>query len=221
MENFRVLFVATLFILNAYAAPRVAPDSAESSEASDKKNTDTVLVLPGRGNVFSSSVFDLPAEEEFEDDGLEGFPGSSYFPFRSNVFDGFFSSMQNAMNRLREQMAGVLAGQIGQGIGPWGNIPEGANTTSTTKIIDGHVVTINETTYTDGDENSGAIFRVRVIDVKPQNETLEIEGNPEAKPVIPSGPKKDVENTTPARSVETVEDLENEIPKNQVDTLTA
>lgn len=101
------------------------------------------------------------------------------------------------------------------------------------QIIDGHVVTINETTYTDGDENSGAIFRVRVIDVKPQNETLEIEGNPEAKPVIPSGPKKDVEqvnkagpkkdveNTTPARSVETVEDLENEIPKNQVDTLTA
>ena len=89
------------------------------------------------------------------------------------------------------------------------------------QIIDGHVVTINETTYTDGDENSGAIFRVRVIDVKPQNETLEIGGNPEAEPVTPSGPKKEAENTTPPRSVETVEDLENEIPKNQVDTLTA
>lgn len=42
------------------------------------------------------------------------------------------------MNRLREQMATMLSTRIGQGAGffPWSSkIPEGANTTSTTKVI--------------------------------------------------------------------------------------
>lgn len=84
-------------------------------------------------------------------------------------------------------------------------IPEGANTTSTVKIIDGHVVTINETTYSSGDENGGTAFRIRIIDVKPENDTLLISnGNAE-----PTTVKTEAEG-----SRETVEDMNNEISKN-------
>ncbi|GAB1865455.1 Icarapin [Camponotus japonicus] len=84
-------------------------------------------------------------------------------------------------------------------------IPEGANTTSTVKVIDGHVVTINETTYTSGDENGGTAFRIRIIDVKPENDTLLISnGNAE-----PTTVKTEAEG-----SRETVEDMNNEISKN-------
>ncbi|KMQ93703.1 icarapin-like protein [Lasius niger] len=91
-------------------------------------------------------------------------------------------------------------------------IPEGANTTSTTKIINGHVVTINETTYTSGDENGGTAFRIRIIDVKPENDTLPVIGGGNAEPTTVKAEA--------AESVETVEDFNNEIP-NQKDVLTA
>jgi len=81
------------------------------------------------------------------------------------------------------------------------------------QIIDGHVVTINETTYSSGDDNSNTAFRIRIIDVKPQNET-----------VIGGGGVGNAERTTmraeAPESIETVEDFNNEIPKN-TDTLTA
>ncbi|XP_024876109.1 icarapin-like [Temnothorax curvispinosus] len=92
-------------------------------------------------------------------------------------------------------------------------IPEGANTTSTTKIINGHVVTVNETTYMTGDALSGTAFRIRIIDVKPQNDTeLTRDGGN-------AGPESTVK-PEPSESRETVEDLNNEISKN-VETLTA
>lgn len=77
------------------------------------------------------------------------------------------------------------------------------------QIIDGHVVTINETTYTSGDESSGTAFRIRIIDVKPQNDTgLISDVTTKAQP--DSG-----------ESVETVEEFNNEISKSGGDTLTA
>ncbi|XP_029669216.1 icarapin-like [Formica exsecta] len=91
-------------------------------------------------------------------------------------------------------------------------IPEGANTTSTTKIINGHVVTINETTYTSSDENGGTAFRIRIIDVKPENDTLPTFGGDNAEPTT-------VRAEAP-ESRETMEDMNNEIPKN-TDVLTA
>lgn len=94
-------------------------------------------------------------------------------------------------------------------------IPEGANTTSTVKIIDGHVVTINETTYEADDENGGTAFRIRIIDVKPQNETLPPIGS-DAGPTTPRAVAP--VNT---ESAETVEDFNNEISKNGGDTLNA
>lgn len=97
------------------------------------------------------------------------------------------------------------------------------------QIINGHVVTINETTYMDGDDEFKTLIRVRVIDVKPENETiLATEGGAETVTILPvetstapDAANGEEERTTPARSIETVEDLDNEIPKNQVDTLTA
>ncbi|XP_070161479.1 icarapin-like [Polyergus mexicanus] len=94
-------------------------------------------------------------------------------------------------------------------------IPEGANTTSTTKIINGHVVTINETTYTSGDENGGTAFRIRIIDVKPENDTLPTLGGDNAEPITVRA-----EAAPESESRETMEDMNNEIPKN-TDVLTA
>lgn len=83
------------------------------------------------------------------------------------------------------------------------------------QVINGHVVTINETTYTSGDDISGTAFRIRIIDVKPQNDTL---------PPIGS----DADATTPrttapenTESAETVEDFNNEISKNENTSLNA
>ncbi|XP_018352983.1 PREDICTED: icarapin-like [Trachymyrmex septentrionalis] len=92
------------------------------------------------------------------------------------------------------------------------SIPPGANTTSTVKIIDGHVVTINETVYSKNDSNGGAVFRIRIIDVKPQNETEVIGGGSTEQPSV--RPEPDSE------SREIVEEFNNEISKN-TETLTA
>ncbi|XP_072743342.1 icarapin-like [Anoplolepis gracilipes] len=122
-------------------------------------------------------------------------------------FDFTFPSLfAETMNRMRQNLMNYF-----WSVPDFTNIPipEGANTTSTTKIINGHVVTINETTYTSGDEFSGTAFRVRIIDVKPANDTLSIDA--ESATVKPEA----------TESRETVEDFNNEIPKNTEDTLTA
>lgn len=110
----------------------------------------------------------------------------------------------------------------------WSTAPKGTNTTSTTNIIHGHVVTINETTYADGGDDFGVQIRVRVVDIKPENETIpetergpNTEGTTGPTNVATQATPRQEEPTTPARSVETLEDFDNDIPKNQVETLTA
>ncbi|CAL1683651.1 unnamed protein product [Lasius platythorax] len=122
------------------------------------------------------------------------------------VLPNFFSE---SLNRLRQNLMNYFWNMPDITDIP---IPEGANTTSTTKIINGHVVTINETTYTSGDENGGTAFRIRIIDVKPENDTLPVIGGGNAEPTTVKAEA--------AESVETVEDFNNEIP-NQKDVLTA
>lgn len=85
-------------------------------------------------------------------------------------------------------------------------------------------MTINETIYSDGNDTEGTVIRVRVIDVKPQNGTTTLPEN-DNETVIPTSTITPTENdnneaTTPQRSVETVEDFDNEIPI-QGDTLNA
>ncbi|XP_076231593.1 icarapin-like [Calliopsis andreniformis] len=231
MKTFGVLLVAACLVACAHSFP----GARDSDESEEKKNVDTVLVLPSdtRERFIRPMAFDFP-DMSF-DDSLESPTWSWPTMFRSNPFDGWYSSMQGLMKRLKEQMAGILSRIPEQGVVPWGKIPEGANTTSTTKIINGHVVTINETTYMDGDDEYGTLIRVRVIDVKPQNETIlmtESEADAEVTTLPPQFTTTTAASTSTAststsddgstaRSVETIEDFDNEIPKNQVDTLTA
>jgi len=147
-----------------------------------------------------------------------GFPSVGYsddsseeddFDTPANFNFGMPNFFADSMNRLRQNLLSYF----------WNmhditnmKIPEGANTTSTTKVINGHVVTINETTYTTGDDVSGTAFRIRIIDVKPQNETVETSGAGEATTVKAE--------PAAAESRETVEEFNNEISKSP-DTLTA
>ncbi|XP_011694212.1 PREDICTED: icarapin-like [Wasmannia auropunctata] len=142
------------------------------------------------------SGFDSSEEEDFDSVGF------------NLAMPNFFSdSFRDTINGLRQRLLNYF----------WNmpditdiKIPDGANTTSTTKIINGHVVTINETTYTSGDELGGTAFRIRIVDVKPLNDTETIEGNTGEPAVRPESPE----------SRETVEDFNNEISKN-TETLTA
>lgn len=237
-----VLLVAACFVACTHSFPGLRDDDSD-----ENKNVDTVLVLGSDKQDsllrpvidFSDMSFDESAENP-----IWSWPGW----FKTNPFDSLQSSVQAMMKRLREQMIGIVSGISEEGVVPWGKIPDGANTTSTTKIVDGHVVTINETTYTDGDDVFATQIRIRIIDVKPQNETIlltESEADAEVTtlptrtatsstatntPTPRTGTdtatatataSSEDERSTPSRSVETVEDFDNEIPKNQVDTLTA
>lgn len=73
------------------------------------------------------------------------------------------------------------------------------------------MVTINETTYSTGDALSGTAFRIRIIDVKPQNDTETFDGGNLGPTTV---------KVEPSESRETVEDFNNEISKN-TETLTA
>ncbi|XP_066592459.1 icarapin-like [Prorops nasuta] len=222
------LYLATILLTCLLACTQAYPgstkESTDSNESVDKKDVETVLVLPSGNSGSSWNIPSIGDSSEFfnDDDYEDAYNPFSFNPFNSNPFDGLMTRMQDAMRKLREQMTGILS-RIPEhdGVGPFGKIPEGANTTSTTKIVDGHVVTINETTYVD--DNLGTVIRVRVVDVKPQNDTILMTESGIDKEVTTPIPDvtniydAEKENTTPERSVETVEDFDNEIPKNQGD----
>ncbi|CAL7944537.1 unnamed protein product [Xylocopa violacea] len=221
-----VLLVVASLVASAYCFP-----GARDNSNSDEKGLDTVLVLPSdtRDRVLGGSVDFLDGMGL--DDSLENPLWNFSNLFRSSIMDRWYSNLQANMKKLRDQLVGIFSRIPEEGTVNWSKIPEGANTTSTTKIIDGHVVTINETRYTDSNDEFGSAFILRVIDVRPLNDTIlqtESEAGSEVT-TLPSNvttrrgsdPANNEGRTTPSRSVETVEDFENEIPKNQVDTLTA
>ncbi|XP_015509604.1 icarapin-like [Neodiprion pinetum] len=187
---FRLLIFASALFAVAFAYPGARSASSESDE--DFEKVGPILVL--------------------SDDLEDGFGGSFFSSFPNNPFDGFLTRMQNMMKRLREQVAASLP-DLGSSDGLYDipKIPEGANTTSTTKVINGHVVTVNETTYSDGDENSGTVLRVRVVDIKPVNETENPDSEDVTTPANNEPPSSS--SSSPDRSVESLEDFsKNEIP---------
>jgi len=229
---------SALLLLTLVALAQCHPGSKRETELSEErdesnsgnKDTDTVLVLSDRGasNLFPNRpTFNFPSGFEDDDSFESAFGNSGFFrnPFRGNPFDGFLAGMESAMTKLREQMSSILTRLPDQsGFPSIGKIPDGANTTSTVKVIDGHVVTINETTYTDGDDSSGTVFRVRVVEVKPQNETLPVDSGVDTRLEGSDVNVDDTKEETTAnpRSVESVEEFDNnEIPKNPQDNLTA
>ncbi|EFA02354.1 uncharacterized protein vir-1 [Tribolium castaneum] len=124
-------------------------------------------------------------------------------------FDGLFESLAGMMARMRQQMEYLLNRlPVGNHTGvaaPFPGFPDidlgKGNTTSVTKVIDGHKVVINETEYKHEGDLGGAFFKVRIIDVLPDSSELTTEKNAE-------------EITT--KDIESVESsFENEIPKNK------
>lgn len=93
-------------------------------------------------------------------------------------------------------------------------------------MIDGHVVTVNETTYSSGDDNMGAVFRIKVVEVLP-SESPESEGDSGVKPETEAKPdseaKPDPEPTTSESEDADKHEETNEIPKvgSEVDDLNA
>ncbi|KAF5280010.1 hypothetical protein FQA39_LY05391 [Lamprigera yunnana] len=118
-----------------------------------------------------------------------GFLGN---PFYDNPFPSLFESFNALMVRMRQQL-NQLFGRLPERspdspfpelrVPNIGNVDLGkGNTSSVTKIIDGHKVTINETEYKQDNENGGSYFKVRVIDVHPDSaETTEESVKPPIK----------------------------------------
>ncbi|KAL1509710.1 hypothetical protein ABEB36_004406 [Hypothenemus hampei] len=79
------------------------------------------------------------------------------------------------------------------------------NTSSITKVIDGHTVVINETEYKNENDFGGTFFKVRIIDVKP--DSSEVTTEKEAEAVTDSVESKDRE--------EIANSMENEIVKSK------
>lgn len=145
-------------------------------------------------------------------------------PLPSNPFGGLFDSLESVMETMRRQITSLVnqfplrptnssddspafPGFINgvdlpafPGIGDI-DLSKG-NSTSITKVIDGHTVVINETEYKSEDENGGTFFKVRIIDFKPDESDLTTEG--EAEVVSPAAKDREyVDNS-----------FENEITKN-------
>ncbi|XP_023013082.1 virus-induced RNA 1 [Leptinotarsa decemlineata] len=183
------------------------------------KLNDDVEILPPKPNIYG--------DQPIIDTGVIG-EGSFY----SNPFGGFLDGIEGMMARLRQQMEaifrrfpGIRAGNSSDEAFDFPSFEEGlpvlpnfpslnpidlgkGNTTSITKVIDGHKVIINETEYKKEDEFGGSFFKVRIIDVQPDEEGLTTDKNAEGIPTGSDAPQD-------TESVES--SIENEIPKDKED----
>ncbi|CAG9820295.1 unnamed protein product [Phaedon cochleariae] len=147
----------------------------ESLPATSKRIDDSVEFVDPNYNFGDQPIIDTGA-----------FDGPSF----SNPFGGLFENLEVGGNSFPvPHLPGADNLDLGKG-----------NTTSVTKVIDGHKVVINDTEYKKSDEFGESFFHFRVVDVQPDDTSTE----------------KDAEGTASStpRDTETVEDsLENEIPK--------
>ncbi|XP_052896166.1 uncharacterized protein LOC128303299 isoform X2 [Anopheles moucheti] len=115
-----------------------------------------------------------------------------YFP-TYNPFSWHLSGyLDDLLKRVRDRFSGSWNPFYGgdfvpSGPGVWpAEIPDDSsedgvtNSTSTVKVIDGHKVVINDTYYTKKTEFGTSIFKVRVIDVKPTDDSTEVATTPKA-----------------------------------------
>ncbi|CAD6211851.1 GSCOCG00003864001-RA-CDS [Cotesia congregata] len=218
-----------LLLASAHCFPGVSRDPEDSSE-SNKQKSQIELILPEEDR---KNFGELP---NFDDDG-----GFRFTPIKFNFrpiqtddsFIPFFSGFQDMVKQMREEMNKMFAGFPSlDDLKPLGGIPKDAiNKTSSkseTKVINGHKVTINETTFSDGTNNSNTFVRFKVIHVRPENETSVETGSdtsPESVEVVETEvdeePNPTSKDETTNRSVEAVEDWKNDIPDSPVDDLKA
>lgn len=185
--------------------------------------------LPAPGS--KDEVESVPAVRKYGDQPIVD---TGYFsgwdnPFSSNPFGGLFDSLESVMARMRQQIAALLNhfplskggnstdelpsipgfnGVDLPSFPSFGNIDlSKGNTSSVTKVIDGHTVVINETEYKNEDDFGGTFFKVRIIDVKPDSSELTTEKEAEAVPENVTQNNKDRE--------EIENSYENEIPRSK------
>lgn len=77
----------------------------------------------------------------------------------------YFSEMFDRFRQLISERDGLFGSDLPS------NGTDKGNTTSVTKIVDGHRYVINETVYSGGDGNNKHFYKVRVVNVVPLNET--------------------------------------------------
>ncbi|KAL1509709.1 hypothetical protein ABEB36_004406 [Hypothenemus hampei] len=146
-------------------------------------------------------------------------------PFSRIPSGGLFDSLEGIMEKMRQQISSILNRFPGFGgnnstedVLPFAEgLPSSifpsldgidlskGNTSSITKVIDGHTVVINETEYKNENDFGGTFFKVRIIDVKP--DSSEVTTEKEAEAVTDSVESKDRE--------EIANSMENEIVKSK------
>ncbi|XP_055847205.1 uncharacterized protein LOC129912775 [Episyrphus balteatus] len=123
-------------------------------------------------------------------------------PFSFNL--GFFDSFDDIFRGLRNRLWSVdsdsdeSSEESGFGLG---SNPIN-DTTSVVKVVDGHKIEINETVIGNGDGAGGALFKFRIINIRPLESGEEV-----AEGTVTSAPTTPLENTpttgsAPARDIE-------------------
>ncbi|CAH0561472.1 unnamed protein product [Brassicogethes aeneus] len=175
---------------------------------------DEVELVPRKGSPFGDQpIVDTGALFPEDDEGLFG--GFQYF--------------QSLMTRIRQQMDDLLKTLPFHGSSnetDFGGLPIGGglpivprfpsvdlgkgNTTSVTKVIDGHKVVINETEYKKEDDFGGAYLKVRIVDLQPDSSEAVSAEEDSSEPSAAAALDKEV--TKDREPIET-NSFENEIPK--------
>ncbi|KAG5878418.1 hypothetical protein JTB14_002501 [Gonioctena quinquepunctata] len=132
------------------------------------KVNDDVEIIPSKPNTYG--------DQPIIDTGV--FQEGPFFS--SNPFGGLFGNLEGMMTRIKQQIDSAFNFQIGS----IPNIPQfppvdlgKGNTTSVTKVIDGHKVTINETEYKKEDDFGGSFFKVRIVNIAPEEEVTTEKGS--------------------------------------------
>uniref|UniRef100_A0A1B6DJ72 Uncharacterized protein n=1 Tax=Clastoptera arizonana TaxID=38151 RepID=A0A1B6DJ72_9HEMI len=92
-----------------------------------------------------------------------------------NSFENFMKRMQETITSIRERMDSVMKHisenpQNETTLFRFGDGPLENKTTSESKIIDGHVVTVNQTTYSTGSDGNVATYHFKTVEIQPKNE---------------------------------------------------
>ncbi|KAF7270310.1 hypothetical protein GWI33_016711 [Rhynchophorus ferrugineus] len=168
---------------------------------------------------YKDQVESVPRAKPYGDQPIvdTGYFSDWQSPF-SNPFGGLFDNIDTIMTQMRKELSSILQRfPMGRGpntteetdypviAGPFTRISGDdtlkGNTTSVTKLINGHKVVINETEYKNDDIHGGTFFKIRIVDIAPDSSEVTSE---EEIPESVNAAKEDIDNS-----------FENEIPKSK------
>uniref|UniRef100_U5ENV0 Putative secreted mucin n=1 Tax=Corethrella appendiculata TaxID=1370023 RepID=U5ENV0_9DIPT len=229
-------FLASLLVFGFLSTTFVNSFPANSKSNPDDETEFVIVPLEKNANRYGNgypSSFDIVDTDDFPPPHLGPYPG--FFPSVNPLtwqLRGFFDDV---FRRLHDRVSTGWNNVPSFGIpsfiprpGLWptdidvdGDSEDGKkNSTSTTKIIDGHKVTINDTYFTKNDEFGTSLFKVRVIDVKPVDDDSEktpaADGDKDAEPDLRNGADdKDNKSTEKPRDTELDESDEEDQEKDK------